>query len=261
MLFLRRYGLLSLTVAVVALLGALPATAGTAGYAVTITTPAFHPLTGSQFDISGAVSPAAPGEVVRLQRHVGGRFRTVGTQTLTSTSGYDFTRTLDGVGTYVFRVKKPSTALLGAGYSPRQRIFITSLFVRRSQVRAQSWVNAHVSYSQTSTYSNRFGTYRRDCSGYLSMAWHLSSSYTTATLPSVSYAIGKTDLRQGDLLLHLATPSTSGHAVMFAKWANHAHTSYVAYEESPSHGAVRDTIPYPYWDGNGAYAPYRRNGT
>lgn len=179
---------------------------------------------------------------------------------MSSNGSYDFTRT-KAVGHYIYRVKSPATQTRAAGYSQALTIFVTTPFIRHAVKRAQSWVDAHVPYSQSSTYTNRYGTYRQDCSGYVSLAWALSSSYTTATLPNVSSAISEADLRRGDVLLHLATRRISGHVVMFDRWADSAHTSYVAYEETPSGGAVHHTIPYPYWSGHGSYTPYRRDGT
>jgi hypothetical protein len=247
-------GALVATVAVAA-----PATAQSA-YTVTAVGPATDPTAGTAFQISGTVSPAAPGQVIRLQREVDGRFTRVGSATVSSNGSYAFTRT-NRVGTYAFRVKQPATSSRAAGYSPMVSVFVTTPFIRHAVKRAQSWVDDQVSYSQSRSHTNRYGTYRQDCSGFVSLAWALPSSYTTATLPQVSSTISEADLRRGDVLLHLATRKHSGHVVMFDRWADAAHTSYVAYEETPSTGASHHTIPYPYWSGHGTYVPYRRDGT
>jgi hypothetical protein len=248
-------------------LGALLATVAAASpaaaqsaYTVTAVGPASDPTAGTAFQISGTVSPSAPGQVIRLQREVDGRFTRVGSTTVSSNGSYAFTRT-NRVGTYAFRVKQPATPSRAAGYSAMVSLFVTTPFIRHAVKRAQSWVDDHVSYSQSRTHTNRYGTYRQDCSGFVSLAWALSSSYTTATLPDVSFAIDESDLRRGDILLHLATRKTSGHVVMFDRWVDAAHTSYVVYEETPSTGASHHTIPYPYWSGHGTYVPYRRDGT
>jgi hypothetical protein len=125
--------------------------------------------------------------------------------------------------------------------------------------RAQSWAEAGVGYSGNNTFTNQYGTYRTDCSGYVSMAWGLASSYTTVTLPSVSYAISKDALEPGDILNN-PLPGTSGHVVLFAGWADAAQTRYFAYEESPSGGAQLNDIPYPYWPGYGTFTPRRYIG-
>ena len=130
----------------------------------------------------------------------------------------------------------------------------------RAIERARSWVEANVGYSGSNYFTNEYGTYRTDCSGYVSMAWGLGSSYTTVTLPSVSYAIAKDALEAGDILNN-PLPGTSGHVVLFAGWANAERTEYYAYEESPSGGAHLSQIPYPYWPGYGTFIPRRYIGT
>jgi hypothetical protein len=249
-----------LSTSAIVLLGSLWAPAQAAGYGVSLVGPTSDPLTGSAFHLTGSVSPAVAGQAVRLQRRVDGQFRRIATGTVASDGRYDFTRT-GTVGRYVYRVKAPATPSAGAAYSPAVEVFVTTQFIRRGAARAESWVHAHVPYSQSATYTNRFGTYRRDCSGYVSMAWALPSSYSTATLPEVSHVVARSRLRRGDLLLHLASRGSSGHVVLFDSWADAGHTTYVAYEETPNSGATRHTIPYPYWSGHGTYAPYRRDGT
>ncbi|KAL0244181.1 hypothetical protein GEMRC1_008266 [Eukaryota sp. GEM-RC1] len=110
------------------------------------------------------------------------------------------------------------------------------------------WVDLHIPYSQSKTFEG----YRTDCSGFVSMAWGLSKpGLTTRTISSVSRSISKNDLREGDALLG------SGHVVLFVKWANSAHTQYLAYEESSSKGSVARVTPYPYW--SGSFSPIRYN--
>src|SRR5207253_11405424 len=48
--------------------------------------------------------------------------------------------------------------------------------------RAKAWVDVPVPYDEGSLYQG----YREDCSGFVSMAWQLSKSLTTYTLPTVS---------------------------------------------------------------------------
>jgi hypothetical protein len=78
--------------------------------------------------------------------------------------------------------------------------------------RGHSWFEADVQYSQTGTFTNRYGTYRRDCSGYISMAWGMSKSYTTSSLVTKARAVTKQGLRPGDMLW------SSAHAVLFVRW-------------------------------------------
>jgi hypothetical protein len=120
--------------------------------------------------------------------------------------------------------------------------------------RAESWVLAGVPYSMAATHDG----YRTDCSGFVSMAWGLSESLSTVTLPDVCRPITATVLRAGDVLLNTA-PGSAGHVVLFDRWANPAHTAYVGYEQSP--GVTKHhVIPYPYFSGHGHFAPYRHLG-
>jgi hypothetical protein len=114
---------------------------------------------------------------------------------------------------------------------------------------AETWLHPPVPYSQQAWYNG----YRTDCSGYVSMAWGLQSSYVTWTLPQVSYPIGKNDLQSGDILLNV-----NEHVLIFHAWANSDRTYYYAYEQTPPQ-AVYHMVQYPYWPGYGEYVPYRYN--
>lgn len=123
--------------------------------------------------------------------------------------------------------------------------------------RAKSWLSPQVPYSQISYFTNQYGKYRTDCSGYVSMALGLPYSYVTWTLPEVSHRITQSELKPGDFLL-----DTDDHVLLFAGWANSARTSYYAYESAPyAGGAAYKVIPYPYWpsSSSGPYYPYRLN--
>ncbi|WP_156391573.1 MULTISPECIES: hypothetical protein [unclassified Nocardioides] len=123
----------------------------------------------------------------------------------------------------------------------------------RAMARAQSWVDERVPYSQGSLHTNEFGTYRQDCSGYVSLVWGLPTSFTTASLPSVAHPISKGELRAGDIMLR------AGHTLIFDRWANPSRTSYWAYEqERPGRVAVHHVVPYPYWPGQVALVPHRK---
>lgn len=112
---------------------------------------------------------------------------------------------------------------------------------------AETWLHPPIPYSQQNWYNG----YRTDCSGYVSMAWGLGSSYVTWTLPQVSYQINKNDLQSGDILLNI-----DEHVLIFDKWANSDKSYYYAYEQTPPQ-AVYHIVEYPYWYGNGDYVPYR----
>lgn len=125
--------------------------------------------------------------------------------------------------------------------------------ISRSEVlvRSQSWIDQRVPYSQSVSWTNQYGTYRQDCSGYVSMAWHLGFSRSTATLPAVMHSIAKADLRPGDALWR------QGHIALFIRWNDAARTSPVVREEYDyGHNAVERT-----WSANytNSFSPVRYN--
>ena len=127
--------------------------------------------------------------------------------------------------------------------------------VRRQMIaRAEHWVAQHVPYNQGLWHEG----YRTDCAGYVSMCWGLRDSLVTSTMPQVAHRIAKEDLRAGDVLLN--TDVATGHVILFDRWADYAHNSYVGYELCPQ-GTLHHVIPYPYYDGYGVYEPYRYNNT
>ncbi|WP_019887869.1 hypothetical protein [Streptomyces purpureus] len=87
--------------------------------------------------------------------------------------------------------------------------------------RAQYWVDQGVPYSQRAYYKDPQGrTYRTDCSGLVSMAWHLPTSATTWTLPNYSTQLASLDdLKPGDALNNI-----NAHVVLFAGWTDSSHT-------------------------------------
>lgn len=129
--------------------------------------------------------------------------------------------------------------------------------ITRSEIlqRAQSWVNAGVPYSMSGTWSDG---YRRDCSGFVSMAWKLGSNEWTGSLANFAVRISKNDLKPGDMLLfhNPSNPGAGSHVVIFAGWANSARTQYVAYEQTRPK-TVKRTNPYAYYSNSGSYIPYR----
>lgn len=107
--------------------------------------------------------------------------------------------------------------------------------IKRSEVitRAQNWVNRNIQYSQGGTATDPDGhhSYRRDCSGFVSMVWHIRptgmSAPWTGSLGQYSNVIAKRNLKRGDILLRAGS-----HVVLFHKWANTAHTTFWLYEQS-----------------------------
>jgi hypothetical protein len=131
--------------------------------------------------------------------------------------------------------------------------------ITRAQVirRAATWVAERVPYSQLHWWTDANGTYRQDCSGYVSMAWHLdqTTNYWTHNLPTVSRPIPADQLRPGDILL------SGTHTVIFARWADRLHTMFALYEEFGSGTAARYVAAVPISSYlAGGYVPYRYDG-
>ncbi|GAA3839656.1 hypothetical protein GCM10022243_02560 [Saccharothrix violaceirubra] len=97
------------------------------------------------------------------------------------------------------------------------------------RTRARSWIDEQVPYSQTTWYTNQYGYYRQDCSGYVSMAWGMDKSYTTYTIQPFLETIERSDLRPGDVLWR-HDPDVQ-HIALFMGWADAAHTRPIVWEE------------------------------
>lgn len=71
--------------------------------------------------------------------------------------------------------------------------------------RAVDWDEANPTYCQSDTYPDRHAKqYRPDCSGFVSMAWHLPTARNTDTLmlPDVSTRIPVSQVQPGDALIN-----------------------------------------------------------
>ena len=92
------------------------------------------------------------------------------------------------------------------------------------------WVSRHPVYNGAAP-SNwyRDNTYRADCSGFVSMAWHLSGSPNTDQLMSSTYsrAVARKDLRPGDILDDVQHAWANHHVEIFEGWnsGHHAGTT------------------------------------
>lgn len=98
--------------------------------------------------------------------------------------------------------------------------------ISRAEViaRAKYWLSKKddIVYNQEGWYPDQDGRlYRTDCSGYVSMAWHLGTSATTRNLAEYSVEISRDALPPGDALNDYDT-----HVILFAKWDNADHTRF-----------------------------------
>ncbi|MCX2952997.1 hypothetical protein [Lentzea sp. NEAU-D7] len=106
--------------------------------------------------------------------------------------------------------------------------------ITRSEVlaRSRTWISARVPYSQSDCFGNKYGAYRTDCSGFVSMAWGLRISYTTHILEQVAHRIDWEDLRPGDAL-----NDRENHVALFIGWADAAKTRPIVREQAGPDGS------------------------
>jgi hypothetical protein len=111
--------------------------------------------------------------------------------------------------------------------------------------RARNWVDAPRRYSQDDC--DPASGYRLDCSGYVSMAWHLDApGLTTVELPQLCDQIESTELRPGDVVM-VGGPGTggnAGHVIIFSAWADVGPSRFWAFEQVPS-GTVHHLRAFP----------------
>ncbi|WP_156869502.1 hypothetical protein [Sporichthya polymorpha] len=124
--------------------------------------------------------------------------------------------------------------------------------------RAVSWVTQKVPYSQSRWWTDSAGTFRQDCSGYVSMAWRTDQriNYWTGNLARISDRISSPALRPGDLL-NLA----GKHVVIFAGWEDAAKTKFRLFEQYATGHTPRfvRNAPLSYYLSRG-YGAYRYEG-
>lgn len=139
--------------------------------------------------------------------------------------------------------------------------------VSREQIiaRATSWLRSPVPYGQKGYFSNEYGVYRTDCSGYVSMAWALKGwapryrgGLDTAGLAAISTPISKQELWPGDVLIRTNGTNLTRHVVIFSAWTDRTCSAYWGFEQAGGVGTTYRVINYPYENSDGSYyQPYR----
>jgi hypothetical protein len=124
--------------------------------------------------------------------------------------------------------------------------------------RAQNWVNRQITYTQTGTWASDADgghTYRRDCSGLVSMAWHLGSSLVTnefldrARAGNGMEVIPRDQLMPGDAMVRDSDGyGPDGHMELFSHWVNSGNHSAGAYVYS--FNSDGQTVQNPYANNN-----------
>jgi hypothetical protein len=97
--------------------------------------------------------------------------------------------------------------------------------ISRSNVmsRARDWYDRGIAYSfdaDARAWDNDHNhLYRRDCSGFVSMAWHSATpGHSTRTLHEISHPIYWSSLLPGDIV-NKAAAWPDGHTRLFEKWS------------------------------------------
>jgi hypothetical protein len=167
------------------------------------------------------------------------------------------------------QIARPLTAALGAVLTVS--VMTTPTFAPAAQAassvggsisreevldRAQYWVDRNVVYSQSRTFPDEQGKrYRTDCSGYVALAWHMSTAgtYLDGGLNTDGFRnySGKTvlgsvhDLKPGDALLR------NGHIELFVRWKDSGDHRDGAYVHSLNGPTDRDWAKGPRKNSHG----------
>jgi hypothetical protein len=147
---------------------------------------------------------------------------------------------------------------------PARAAFVSSVGgpIARSEVieRAQYWVDHQPgTYNQTAYSPDPTGSrnYRRDCSGYVDMAWHTNSDNWTGNMSDISYAISRAQLKAGDIL-----NDAVNHVMLFNAWeSDGVHFSYYSFGSTPVKKVTHASIYAATLDGhpNSNYVARRYN--
>lgn len=130
---------------------------------------------------------------------------------------------------------------------------------------AQNWADREVPYCQCNGPEEccgscpYCGTFRCDCSGYVTYCLQLPAGLNTNTLPLHATPISKGELQKGDFL-----DCVGDHVVFFAGWTDSSQTAYVVYQEpgchtDGPHHAFKSVTTYPFGT-NTCFKPFRREG-
>lgn len=146
----RAFLLALLTLGATATASVTPADAA-ARYRVTESGPRAALRVNASFQITGAVTPKAPGKTVALQLLAAGRWRSVGTARLNAASRYVFRYRVPAAGASQMRVVKPAARKIAAGTGAALRVTglkpATTLTLSSGQVDTGAGLNA--SYTVT----------------------------------------------------------------------------------------------------------------
>jgi len=121
-----------------------------------------------------------------------------------------------------------SSSALSSGCSmSRAKIMASVTNPKRATAiqRGFSWLDANVPYSQSKSYKG----YRTDCSGFVSMAWSLGTSYNTASFMGGSAPVRRVEW---DAMMPADAFGKNGHIMMFLGWNDAAHSGACVLEQA-----------------------------
>ncbi|MFF7590940.1 hypothetical protein ACFZCK_25985 [Kitasatospora purpeofusca] len=141
-----------------------------------------------------------------------------------------------------------------------------SIATSEVMARANDWLARDIPYNQGSYATDVTGTksYRQDCSGFVSMAWHLSNSENTDSLDNraLTTRVALSDLKPGDALDNDpgdGSVKASGHIILFDHWVNKAAGQFAYIDEVNSTLNVRAGVTYLTGDSSGKIAGHPAN--
>ena len=133
--------------------------------------------------------------------------------------------------------------------------------ITRSAVlaRARWWLNkTNIPYSQSTCYTTsahrtscRAGTFRADCSGYVSLAWNVGNLTVGSSRPALtplgghpskSREITKAALLPGDAFAYYRGPGDDAHIALFIRWQGRAGGPAVVWEQAGGQSGPRQHV-------------------
>ncbi|MFD0691183.1 hypothetical protein [Actinomadura fibrosa] len=125
--------------------------------------------------------------------------------------------------------------------------------------RARWWLNkTNIPYSQSTCYTTsgrrtscRAGTFRADCSGYVSLAWNVGNLTVGSSQPALtplghhqskSREIAKTSLAAGDALAYYRGPGDNAHIALFVRWQGRRGGPAVVWEQAGGQSGPRQHV-------------------
>ena len=131
-----------------------------------------------------------------------------------------------------------------------------------AKARGMFWIEKHVPYSMEAWTAGPLGrNYRTDCSGFVSMAFHLPEDANTKSRGEKYFTpIPKSELRPGDVIGNLTPDSlgAAGHVVIFDGWVEGSNqTQFHSIEQRGGNGSWTGVRNFgdSYWNKQG----YRYN--